>query len=75
MNSLRDVVDQSYLANSNILSPDGTLYLDHLPKGHQVQFILRRKPIVHSHIRAGELTHIEQFFGGMVVQWMAQSSQ
>ncbi|KAJ8276506.1 hypothetical protein COCON_G00082580, partial [Conger conger] len=53
MNSLRDAVDQSYLANSNIVSPDGTLYLDQLPKGHHAQFILRRKPTVHGHIRAG----------------------
>ncbi|KAJ8347947.1 hypothetical protein SKAU_G00265360 [Synaphobranchus kaupii] len=50
MNSLWDAVDQSYLTNNNILSPDGILYLDQLPKGHRVQFILR--PAAHSHIRA-----------------------
>ncbi|KAG5843533.1 hypothetical protein ANANG_G00151920 [Anguilla anguilla] len=52
MNSLRDAVGQSYLANDNVLSPDGTLYLDQLPKGLHIQFILRLKAAVHSHVRA-----------------------
>ncbi|KAG7484193.1 hypothetical protein MATL_G00046630 [Megalops atlanticus] len=52
MNSLRDTVDQSYLANNNILTPDGTLLLDQLQNERHVQFILKLKPAVRSHIRA-----------------------
>ncbi|KAI1902732.1 hypothetical protein AGOR_G00019040 [Albula goreensis] len=52
MSSLRDAVDQPCLANNNILTPDGTLALDQLPKGNHVQFILKLRPAARSHIRA-----------------------
>ncbi|KAG9338908.1 hypothetical protein JZ751_024298 [Albula glossodonta] len=53
MSSLRDAADQPCLANNNVLTPDGTLALDQLPKGgNHVQFILKLRPAARSHIRA-----------------------
>ncbi|XP_018584134.1 rho GTPase-activating protein 20 [Scleropages formosus] len=50
MNCLRDSVEQPHLANNNILAADGTLDLEQLPKEQQVQFILKLRPSVPSHI-------------------------
>ncbi|MBN3301388.1 RHG20 protein, partial [Amia calva] len=51
MNCLRESVDEPYLANNNILTPDGTLLLHLLPKEQQCQFILKPRPALRCHMR------------------------
>ncbi|XP_015206970.1 rho GTPase-activating protein 20 isoform X2 [Lepisosteus oculatus] len=51
MNCVRESVDQCYLANNNIITPDGTLLPEQIPKDQQCQFILKPRKAVRTHIR------------------------